>query len=349
VNINNSTNNKDADDIPVTPAVTNGPFDGNAVVNAGACITGNATKSTLCATQAGVTSVSFGVGHSAPFPNFACNNRLSGSVTVRDFGTTSRAANDFTYTNPKCTALVTSTHFFTTYGPDTINYTTSINMVIGPCGKKPLDSCECTTRKNLKSFCNFIVDLNQGHRDRERTSQAGVEGISDLISCDDNCNVTFATTINATTPGLTNGQCLNSELNMVQCNVYPFLTAGPIVEPFTIEADPGTGLGIGPEIPGLIGGDVGATVIIWPDYVHWPIVGDRNNPVYQEIDQAVLTSDLGTTLVGTDVLTVVCPSGDKMPIVGYRFGLGDIVRAAIHVKAAQAQPHICPIPELTQQ
>jgi hypothetical protein len=347
VNINNATNNKDADDIPTTPAVTNGPFDGNVVVNANACITGNASKSTLCTTNANQTQVSFGLGHTSPFPAFSCSNGRTGSVTVTDFGTTARAANTYTYTNPKCTPSVTFYHFFTDYGPDSIHFSTSINMAMGPCGPKPLPSCTCTDnpKKSEKNLCNDFVALNQKHLDKEKEAQGE---IPDLTPCDvDNCNVTFATTINATTPGLTAGTCLDSLNNLVPCNVYPFLTAGPIIEPFTITVNPSTKFGqLQPDIQGLISGDVGAQIIVYPDYEHWPILGTRSNPVFQEIDQAVLTSDLGTTIVGTDVVTINCPSGDKMPIVGYRFGAGDTVRAAIHVKAAQSQPHICPIPEL---
>jgi hypothetical protein len=347
-----NTKNPDADDIPATPdpagIVKLGASDGTPVVNSFACVIGNAARSPLCQTTASPTGqVSFGQGQSSPYPGFACSNHRTDTVTVTDFknGT-------YTYTNPKCTPKITLTHYFTTFGPDTLNFSTSVDLAGGICGANPLPSCDCSTSSSPghsgKTLCDEIVANANKNKQSEDDAQQGVPESQPCTGA--NCNVNFVVTISATTPGLTNGPCVDILRDVVQCNVYPFLTAGPIVHPFTITVDPATGFGTGPELQGLISGDVGAEIIIWPDYDHWPVLGNlNNNPVFQEIDQVTLSSDLGTTIVGTDVVSINCPGGDKTPIVGYRFGIGDTVRALAHVKTARSQPHICPIPELTQQ
>jgi hypothetical protein len=266
---------------------------------------------------------------------FACTNSLTGNgKTVTD-----PKGVLITYNDPSCQPKITLTHVFTTFGPNTLNFTASSDSGMGVCSTDPKDKlppCDCgntTGKKGDSSICDSIVGFADDQNKKEKDLQVGIPAS------------------NPCTPDVCNGTIVHKFTVTPDPSGFidlPFIGGGPRVDNFQVVIDPATGeectLG-SPTCPPpldpftrLITGQVGAALIFFPDYAHWPAQGSK----FYQVDQVGITSANGTTIIGTDVVVLSCAGGNKTPVEFNAIGLGDTVTINWHIHTSTSPPAVCP-------
>ena len=304
-------------------------------------------ESPLCRTIASPPGqVSFSYGHNPTYypgspsgtpsaQRFACTNNLTGNGKTL----TDPKGVVVTYNDPSCQPKLTLTHVFTTFGPNTLNFTASSDSGMGVCStdpnnhdKLPLCDCGTSSKKGDSSICDSIVGFVNDQNQKEKDLQAGIPES------------------NPCTPEICNGTIVHKFTVTPDPSGFielPFLGLGPRVDNFTVIIDPSSGEECTQTSPPchpldpftrLITGHVGAELSFSPDYANWPANGSR----FFQVDQVGVTSANGSTIVGTDVVVSNCSGGNKSPVLVHAIGNGDTVTLNWHIHTSTAPPVVCP-------